>query len=129
LRSQGLFHFFEIAHIDKVRFQSPAHENFTKQPGCAVVSIDMGEDMVSRRESLKQSHRCCGAAAKSRRGLAAFEQADAALQRLAVRIIVARVHESARVSAFNVALESGGKMNGRCNCPGCRINRVPGVNG
>ena len=89
----------------------------------------MSEDMVSRRESLKQSHRCSRSTAKSSRGFAAFEHADAALKRLTVRIVVTRVHESARVSAFNVALESGGKMNGRRNCPGCRINRVPGVDG
>ena len=109
--------------------KSPAQENFTKQPCGAVVSINMRKDMVSRRERLKQGHRCRRATPKSRRSLAAFEQADAALERLTIRIVVARVHESARVRAFNVALEGGGKMNGRRNCPRCRINGVPGVDG
>ena len=89
----------------------------------------MREDMISWRERLKQGHRGSRPAAKSRCGLAAFEHADSALQRLAVWIVVARVHESARISAFNVALESGGEINRRSNCSRCRINRVPGVDG
>src|SRR5213592_4476376 len=46
-------------------------------------------------------------------GAAAAERADSFFQRLPVWIIIARVHESARVSSFRVAFEGRGKMNGR----------------
>src|SRR6266700_5869635 len=89
----------------------------------------MRKNMISRRERLKESHGCGRATAKSRGGLAAFEYADAVFQRFAVRIVVARVHKPARIRALGVSLESRGKINRRRNCPGCRINGVPGVDG
>ena len=36
---------------------------------------------------------------------------------------------SDEVKALDVSLESSGKINRRRNCPGCRINGVPGVDG
>ena len=89
----------------------------------------MGENMVSRVKRLEQRHRRRHATAKSRRRVAAFERADAALQCFTIRIIVARVHKSARVRAFDVPLVSSGKINRRRNGPGCRIDGAPGVNG
>ena len=56
---------------------SPQRKNFAKQSRRAVVGIDVGQDVISRRERVKQRH-CRGhAAAKSGCRLAAFERADA----------------------------------------------------
>ena len=51
------------------------------------------------------------------------------LKRLPIWIVVARVHEPARVSALDVALERGGQMNRSGHRPGCRIHLVSCVNG
>jgi len=48
---------------------------------------------------------------------------------LPVWIIISRVHEAARITAFHIALERGRKMDGCRNSAGCGINRVAGVNG
>src|SRR5207245_6089621 len=63
------------------------------------------------------------------RGCAAFERADSFFQRLPVWIVVARVHESARVSSFHVAFEGRGKMNGRRDGAGCGIDALAGMHG
>jgi len=47
------------------------------------------------------------------RRLSRFERADSFFQRLPVRIVVARVHESVRVAAIHIAFKRSGKMN-RC---------------
>ena len=69
--------------------------------------------MVAWRERLKNCAGRASAGGKRGRAGAALEHADSLLQSLAIRVIVARIHESARVGAFHVALEGGGKVNGR----------------
>ena len=89
----------------------------------------MRQDVIARRQRLKDGHGCSGPRAERGRHRPAFERADPALQGLAVGIVVARVHEPARVGAFDVALEGGGKVNWGGDCPGCRVNAVSSVNG
>src|SRR5260370_33935886 len=118
-----------IAHIDKVGFESPAQENFAKQSRRAVVSIDMGEDVISRRERMKQPH-CCGrASAKSRRCLTAFEHADSTFQRLTIWIVIARVHKTARISALDISLEGGGEVDRCRNRSGGGVDHMSGMDG
>src|SRR4029077_4173670 len=66
---------------------------------------------------------------EGRSRFAAFEHAHAAFKRFPIWIVVTRVHESARVRAFDVALKRGGQINGRGHRPGCRIHLVSCVNG
>ncbi len=73
----------------------------------------MREHVIARRERLKNCAGRARAGGKCGRAGTALERADSLLQRLAIRIVVARIHESARVGAFHVALERGGKVNGR----------------
>jgi len=52
-------------------------------------------------------------AAKGRGCFAAFDRAYSAFERLAVRIVIARVHEPARITALDITLECGGQMDRR----------------
>src|SRR6266404_8852735 len=89
----------------------------------------MGEDVIARSKCLEQSH-CRGCPTPKRSSpCAAFERADSFLERLTIWIVVARVHEPARVGALYVTLESRGKMNRNRNCAGGGIDCVPGVHG
>ena len=85
--------------------------------------------MIARRQRLKDGHCCSGSGGKGGCNCSAFESADPALQGFPIGIVVARVHETARVRAIDVALECCGKVNWGGDCPGCRVNVVPGVNG
>src|SRR5215468_11230277 len=89
----------------------------------------MRENVIARGQRLQNRHGGGGAGGEGRGRFAAFEDCHTALQRLPIRIVVARVHEPARVRALDVAFERGGKINGGGDCPGCRIYRVPRVNG
>src|SRR6266404_5517730 len=87
----------------------------------------MGEDVIARSKCLEQSH-CRGCPTPKRSSpCAAFERADSFLERLTIWIVVARVHEPARVGALHVTLESGGEMNRSRNGAGRRIDCVAGV--
>jgi len=89
----------------------------------------MRKHMVARRKRLKDRHGRCCSGGECGSGRAALKSADAAFQSVAVGIIVARVHEAARVRAFDVTLERRGKINRGSNCSGGRINGMSGVNG
>src|SRR4249919_3701528 len=52
-----------------------------------------------------------------------------ALERGVIRIVIARVHEPARISAFDIAFEGGGKMDRRGDRTGGRVDRVTRVDG
>ena len=111
--TQRFFDRGQVAHIDEIGLKSPTQENFAEQSRRAIVGVHVREHVIARRERLKN---CAGRArARGKRGRAgaALEHADSLLQRLAIRIVVARIHEAARVGAFHVALERGGKVNGR----------------
>ena len=129
LRSHRFLHVIEIAHVDKIRFQTPTEEKRSQQSRRSVIRVDVREDMISRRKRLKKSHRGSRACAERRGCFAAFDRTDTALQRLAIRIVVARVHEPARVTSFHVALKCGGEMNGRGDGSGRRIDCVSGMHG
>ena len=86
-------------------------------------------DVIAWRQRLKDGHGCSGPRAERGRNCTAFECADPALQGFPIGIVVARVHETARVRAIDVALERCGKVNWGGDCPGCRVNVMPGVNG
>src|ERR1041385_4484977 len=87
----------------------------------------MRENVIARGQCLEQSHRRCRSTPKSSSGRAAFQRADSLLQRLTIWVVVARVHEPARVGALHVALKSGGEMNRSRNCAGGGIDCVAGV--
>ena len=89
----------------------------------------MRQHVVAGGERLKDGHGRACAGGERGSGHAALERADAAFQGVAVGIIVARVHETARVRAFDVALECCGKVNWGSNSSGGRINGMSGVNG
>lgn len=84
--------------------------------------------MVARGEGCKQSHCCRHAATEGRCGDSAFERAHPVLQRFAIRVIVARVHEPARISSFDIALKRGREVNWCRDCAGCGVNLVSGMN-
>src|SRR6266487_5745255 len=87
----------------------------------------MCEDMISRRERLKNSHGCPGSGSKGGRAGTAFKRADSLLEGLAIWIVVARIHEPARIGAFDVPLESGREMDRSRNGAGGGIDCVAGV--
>src|SRR5438132_1445286 len=89
----------------------------------------MGKDVISGAQRLKDGRGRACAGGECGGGHAALERADAAFQGVAVGIIVTRVHETARIRPFDVALERGGKINWGSNCSGGRINGMSGVNG
>ena len=127
--AQSLFDCAEVAHVDKIGFQTPAQKNFAQQARRAVIRVHMREDMIARGERLKD----CGggAGAGSERGCthAAFERADSFFQRLSVGIVVARVHESARISPFEVTFERSGEVDRGRDRAGGGIYFVAGVHG
>src|ERR1700736_4347080 len=84
----------------------------------------MRQNMVARRERLKQGHgRGCPAAESGRRG-AAFNRANSVFESAPIWIVVARVHKTAPIASVYLALEGGGKMNGGRDRSSRRINRV-----
>src|SRR6266581_3782727 len=50
--AQRFFHCGEVAHVNEIGRESPAEENFAQQARRAVVSVDMREDVIARRERL-----------------------------------------------------------------------------
>src|SRR5439155_9053303 len=96
---------------DEIGLKSPAQENFTEQTRCSVVGVNMGEDMITRRESLKNGHGHAGSRGERSRGGTTFQCTYTLLKGVTVRIVVAGVHESARITSFDVAFECGGKIN------------------
>ncbi len=82
----------------------------------------MGENVIARRQRLEDRHGGAASGSKSRRGRSAFQRADTLFKRLAIGIVVARIHEPARISAIDVALERGGKINRRGDRPSRRID-------
>ena len=64
--------------------------------------------MIARGQCLEQSHRRGRPTTKRSSSRAAFKRADSLLQRLTIWIVVARVHEPARVASFDIALERRG---------------------
>ena len=67
----------------------------------------MREDVIAWRQCLKDGHTCSGSRGERCRSRATLQRADSLLERLAVWIVVARVHEPARIRALGVALERG----------------------
>ena len=53
IRSQRFFYCCEVAHIDEIGLQTPATENFAKQTSCAVVGVNVRENVIGGRERLK----------------------------------------------------------------------------
>ena len=89
----------------------------------------MGEDVIARCERLEDCSGRAGSRSERGRSGATFDRANSFFQLLPIWIVVARVHESARVSAFHVAFESGRKMNRGRDGAGRGINPLAGVNG
>ena len=107
-------------------FESPAHEDFAQQLRHAVVSIDVRKDVIARAPALARS--TCSRRPEPK---AAASSPPSSMPRraraLAVRIVVARVDEPARVTAFGIALERRGKMDRGGHRARRRINGVSGV--
>src|SRR5262249_5867983 len=101
------FHGVKIAHINEAELESPTSEDFAQQSRCSVVRIHVRKNVIARRQRLKNGHARSSTGSKSCRRGAAFERADPLFQRLTVWIVVARVHEPARVGSFDISLESG----------------------
>ena len=89
----------------------------------------MGENVISGREGLENSHGSTASRSERSRSGTALERRDSLLERLPIGVVVARLHEPARVRAFDVAFESGGEMNGRRDGAGSRIYVVSGMHG
>ena len=117
----------QIAHVDKIDFESPAQKNFAEQSRGAVVSVDVSENVIARGQCLNDPHGGCGSRSESRGRCASFQRSHSLFERPAIGVVVARVHESARVGPFDVALECGGQMDRRGHRACSGINRVTGV--
>ena len=65
----------------------------------------MREDVIARRQRLKDGHARSRPGSESGRCGAAFQCANTVFECLAVWIVVARVHEPAGVRALGVSLE------------------------
>lgn len=65
----------------------------------------MREDVIARRQRLEDRHACSRPGSERGRPCAALQRADSLFECLAVWIVVARIHEPARVGALGVSLE------------------------
>src|SRR6202011_1461153 len=95
--TQCLFDRGEVTHVDEIGLKSPAQKNFAQQSRRAVVGVDVGKNMIARCQRLKDCTSRSRSGGESGRSFSAFERADSFFQRLPIRIVVASVHESARV--------------------------------
>ena len=125
---QRFFHGGQIVHVHEIGFESPAQKNLTDQSRRSVRGVHVRQDVVARRKRLKDRHGCSRSGAECRGRGTAFQRAYPALQCLPVGIVVARVHEPARVRSVYVAFERRGQINRGGDCSGRRVNAVPGVN-
>src|SRR5438105_1275438 len=87
----------------------------------------MREHMIARRQRMKQGHGGGRPATKSRGRMAAFQGTDSLFEHAAVWIVIARVHEPAGITAFNIAFERGGKINRGGHCARRWVDRVTSV--
>src|SRR5262249_61205614 len=119
--SQRFSHCCEVAHVDEIRLEPPAKKNLLKQASRPIISIDVRKDVIAGRERLKDRRRRGHAGSEGGGRGAPFSRANAHLERIAVRIVVASVHEAARVGYFKVAFERGREEDRGGDGGGCRV--------
>ena len=110
-------------------FDAPRSEDVARQLDRAEVRVVWYDDVRPRSERLQQRHGRCRSRRERGRCRSTFQLQQAALERRAIGILVARVEISRAIAPVGFAREGRGEMDRRCHGGRRRIDVVAGVHG